>query len=79
MIGRYTEQALLKRAKEVVEEKGKGSDIFDEAAENAMPRFKTKGELCRIFLSNKYVAAHVYSSNDPHLIQHCSSIFFIRA
>jgi len=42
MIGRYTEQALLKRAKEVVEEKGKGSDIFDEAAENAMPRFKTK-------------------------------------
>jgi hypothetical protein len=49
MIGRYTEQALLKRAKEVVEEKGKGSDIFDEAAENAMPRFKTKGELCRIF------------------------------
>lgn len=42
MIGRYTEQALLKRAKEVVEEKGKGSDIFDEAAEHAMPRFKTK-------------------------------------
>ena len=44
MIGRYTEQALLKRAKEVVEEKGKGSAIFDEEAEKAVPRFKSKGE-----------------------------------
>lgn len=42
MIGRYTEQALLKRAKEVVEEKGKGSAIFDEEAEKAVPRFKSK-------------------------------------
>ncbi|KAL7456850.1 hypothetical protein ACHAWC_008330 [Mediolabrus comicus] len=40
MIGRYTEEALLKRAKEVVEEKAKGSDFFDEDAEKDMPRFK---------------------------------------
>jgi len=44
MIGRYTEEALLKRAKEVVEEKAKGSDFFDEDAEKDMPRFKRSGE-----------------------------------
>ena len=44
MIGRYTEEALLKRAKEVVEEKAKGSDFFDEDAEKDMPRFKRTGE-----------------------------------
>ena len=44
MIGRYTEEALLNRAKEVVEEKGKGSEIFDEDEEKNMPRFKKTGE-----------------------------------
>ena len=44
MIGRYTEAALLKRAKEVVEEKGSGSAIFDEEAEKVIPRFYAKGE-----------------------------------
>lgn len=44
LIGRFTEGALLKRAKEVVEEKSKASDIFDEEAEEALPRFK-KSEL----------------------------------
>jgi hypothetical protein len=44
MIGRYTEEALLKRAKEVVEEKAQGSEIFDEEAEKDMPRFKKTGE-----------------------------------
>lgn len=40
MVGRFTERALLKRAKECVEEKSKGSDIFDEEAEKVIPRFK---------------------------------------
>ena len=44
MIGRFTEEALLKRAKEVVEEKAKGSAIFDEEAEKLMPRFKKTGK-----------------------------------
>lgn len=40
MVGRYTTEALLKRAKEVVEEKGKDSNMFDEEAERDMPRLK---------------------------------------
>jgi len=49
MIGRYTEEALLKRAKEVVEEKAQGSEIFDEEAEKDMPRFKkTELQLGRV-------------------------------
>ncbi|KAL7507423.1 hypothetical protein ACHAXN_004595 [Cyclotella atomus] len=40
MIGRFTESALLAKAKEVVEEKSKASSIFDEDAEKALPRFK---------------------------------------
>ncbi|KAL7519556.1 hypothetical protein ACHAWX_004314 [Stephanocyclus meneghinianus] len=40
LVGRFTESALLARAKEVVEEKSKASSIFDEEAENALPRFK---------------------------------------
>ena len=56
MVGRYTEQALLKRAKEVVEEKSKGSNIFDEEAEKALPRFYSKGEcMCISCLSMSYV------------------------
>ena len=51
MIGRYTEKALLKRAKEVVEEKSKGSTIFDEEAENALPRFYSKGECISYIVS----------------------------
>lgn len=44
LVGRFTETALLKRANEVVAEKSKASDIFDEEAEKSMPRFK-KSEL----------------------------------
>jgi len=40
LVGRYTEKDLLKRAKDVVDSKSKVSDIFDEEAENMMPRFK---------------------------------------
>jgi serine/threonine protein kinase len=39
-IGRFTESALLAKAKEVVEEKSKASTIFDEDAEKDLPRFK---------------------------------------
>jgi len=41
LVGRFTEKALLKRAKDVVDAKSKVSDIFDEEAENSLPRFKT--------------------------------------
>jgi hypothetical protein len=44
MVGRFTESALLNRAKEVVGEKTKSSTIFDEEAERALPRFKKSGE-----------------------------------
>lgn len=54
MIGRYTEAALLKRAKEVVEEKGSGSAIFDEEAEKVIPRFYAKGE-CYISCVSLYI------------------------
>lgn len=40
MVGQFTEKALLKRAKEVVTEKSKTSDIFDDEAERLLPRFK---------------------------------------
>ncbi|EJK68122.1 hypothetical protein THAOC_10731, partial [Thalassiosira oceanica] len=40
LVGRFTEKALLKRAKEVVQEKSSSSTIFDEEAEKAQPRFK---------------------------------------
>ena len=76
MIGRYTEQALLKRAKEVVEEKGKGSAIFDEEAEKAVPRFKSKGE-CTSYLLPTLHIKHSFS-NQPSLTHHYL-IIFIRA
>ena len=44
MVGRFTERALLKRAKECVEEKSRGSDIFDDEAEKVIPRFKRTGK-----------------------------------
>ena len=44
MVGRFTESALLARAKEVVEEKSKASSIFDSEAEKALPQFKLSGE-----------------------------------
>jgi len=44
LVGRFTEKALLKRAKDIVEEKSKASDIFDEEAEQSLPRF-SKSEL----------------------------------
>eukprot|EP00581_Thalassiosira_minuscula_P007361 CAMPEP_0183703874 /NCGR_PEP_ID=MMETSP0737-20130205/1437_1 /TAXON_ID=385413 /ORGANISM="Thalassiosira miniscula, Strain CCMP1093" /LENGTH=416 /DNA_ID=CAMNT_0025930675 /DNA_START=219 /DNA_END=1469 /DNA_ORIENTATION=- len=40
LVGRFTEKTLLKRAKEVVAEKSNASDIFDEEAEQLLPRFK---------------------------------------
>lgn len=40
LVGRFTEAALLKKAKDVVAKKSKASDIFDEEAEKSMPRFK---------------------------------------
>jgi len=40
LVGRFTEKALLRRAKEVVQEKSKASTIFDTDAEKAQPRFK---------------------------------------
>ena len=42
-VGRFTEKALLKRAEEVVTEKSKTSDIFDDEAESLLPRFKRSG------------------------------------
>lgn len=50
LVGRFTESALLKRAKEVVEEKSKTSDIFDEEAEQALPRFKKSGGCSNLIL-----------------------------
>lgn len=44
LVGRFTEAALLKRAKDIVEEKSKASNIFDEEAEKSLPRF-SKSEL----------------------------------
>lgn len=44
LVGRFTEKALLKRAKDIVEEKSKASNIFDEDAEKSLPRFE-KSEL----------------------------------
>lgn len=46
LVGRFTESVLLKKAKEVVAEKSKESEMFDEEAEKAMPRFKKSGK-CR--------------------------------
>lgn len=40
LVGRFTEGALLKRAREVVEEKSANSQIFDKAAEGLIPKFK---------------------------------------
>mmetsp|Transcript_18315 Transcript_18315/g.39587 ORF Transcript_18315/g.39587 Transcript_18315/m.39587 type:complete len:417 (-) Transcript_18315:1943-3193(-) len=40
LVGRFTEKTLLKRAKDVVAQKSKASDIFDEEAEKLVPRFK---------------------------------------
>ncbi|KAL3758729.1 hypothetical protein ACHAWU_001456 [Discostella pseudostelligera] len=40
LVGRFTESALLKRAKDIVEAKKKASDTFDEEAERALPRFQ---------------------------------------
>mmetsp|Transcript_24683 Transcript_24683/g.49896 ORF Transcript_24683/g.49896 Transcript_24683/m.49896 type:complete len:414 (-) Transcript_24683:86-1327(-) len=49
LVGRFTEAALLKRAREVVEEKSKTSTIFDEEAERQVPRFdKSECKLGRV-------------------------------
>ncbi len=47
LVGRYTESALLNRAKEVVEAKKKASDTFDDEAEKALPRFTKTGACIR--------------------------------
>ena len=52
MIGRFTEKALLKRAEEVVTEKSKTSDIFDDEAESLLPRFKRSGGFDRVDASS---------------------------
>jgi hypothetical protein len=44
-IGDFTEAHLLKRAKEVVEEKTKDSAILDVHAEDRIPKFDEKGRL----------------------------------
>jgi hypothetical protein len=44
LVGRFTESALLKRAKDIVEAKKKASDTFDEEAEKALPLFQRSGE-----------------------------------
>lgn len=38
-IGKYSEEFLLKRASDIVKEKTKSSTVFDEEAENSMPKF----------------------------------------
>ena len=63
MVGRYTTEALLKRAKEVVEEKGKDSNIFDEEAERDMPRLKKTGE-CTYILSYQYPIIYINTANN---------------
>ena len=47
LVGRYTESALLNRAKDIVEAKKEASDIFDEEAEKSLPRFAKSGECSR--------------------------------
>ena len=42
-IGEFSEGHLLKRAAEVVEEKTKGSEVLDPAAENRIPKFDKSG------------------------------------
>lgn len=43
-IGKYDERYLLQRAEEIVVAKSEGSQIFDEDAEDAIPRFLPSGE-----------------------------------
>ena len=47
-IGEFSEGHLLKRAAEVVEEKTKGSEVLDPAAENRIPKFDKSG-MCPLF------------------------------
>jgi hypothetical protein len=42
-IGEFTEGHLLKRAKEIVEEKTKDSNVLDRAVEDRMPKIHQKG------------------------------------
>ena len=44
-IGDYTEGHLLKRAKEIVEDKTRDSDVLDTAAEARIPKFEKSGKL----------------------------------
>ena len=43
LVGRFTEKSLLARAKSIVEDKTKASDIFDEEAEKMLPRCEKSG------------------------------------
>jgi hypothetical protein len=72
MIGRFTESALLAKAKDVVEEKSKASSIFDEDAEKALPRFKMSGKSSAILcsVSNSICSlANYYYPNQIHRAQ----------
>ena len=48
MIGEFSEGHLLKRAKEVVEDKTKDSAVLDVHAEERIPKFKKKGRLPQV-------------------------------
>ena len=48
-IGGFTEGHLLKRAKEVVEEKTKDSEVLEPAAEQRIPKFDKQGKVYHVF------------------------------
>jgi hypothetical protein len=47
-IGEFTEGHLLKRAKEVVQEKTNGSTVLDVHAEERIPKFTKAGRLPQV-------------------------------
>lgn len=57
-IGKYGVNYLLKRAAQILEAKSKGSDLFDEEAENEFPRFNTSGE-CTPLLYDTYIYKYI--------------------
>ena len=75
LVGRFTESALLKKAKEVVAEKSKESEMFDEEAEKAMPRFKKSGKYRGglIALEPIYIVSLMYHVSIISCILHYST------
>ena len=47
-IGKYGVSYLLKRAAQILDAKSKGSELFDDDAENEFPRFNSSGEYMHI-------------------------------